>query len=163
MSKYIYGLDLSLTNSGIAILNQDYEPVHITSVKTKKTKGITDEEDHNKRLKIITDKFDECTNQYPVDVVAIEAPFVRHNKATKAVMKVHGVTQRWFNEYPQFYYAPTTVKAAIISGSASKEVLRNRLHKRFPNIEIKNEDESDALAIAITHGVKTKKIKFKKN
>jgi Holliday junction resolvasome RuvABC endonuclease subunit len=160
---YLYGLDLSLSNTGIAIVDlHTYTPILVDSVKTKKNPKLDEHTDHKERIKLITDKFEELTNTYPVEIVSIEAPFVQHNKATKAVMKVHGVTQRWFYDYPQHYYAPTTIKAAMVDGKASKELLRKKLEQEYPYITFKNEDESDALAIAITYLIKNKFIKWNK-
>jgi len=161
--SYLYGLDLSLTNTGIAIVDLNtYKPILVDSVKTKKSKTLNDHDDHKERIKLITDKFDELIYTYEPEIVTIEAPFVRHNKATKAVMKVHGIAQRWFYPYDQFYYAPTTLKATIVHGKASKEQLQDRLLKEYPYIEFKNEDESDALACCVTYLVKKKMIKWVK-
>lgn len=161
--SFLYGLDLSLSNTGIAIIDLDtYNPILVDSVKTKQNKKLNEQDDHKERLKVITDKFDELINTYPVSVVAIESPFVQHNKSTKAVMKVHGVTQRWFYDVSQHFYAPTTIKATICHGQAKKELLEEKLKSVYPNIEFKNNDESDALAIAITYLIKNKLIQWNK-
>lgn len=163
MKGYLYGLDLSLSNTGIAIVDLDtYKPILIDSVATTKDKKLDENSDHKERLKVITDKFDELLKQYPVKVVVIESPFVLHNKATKAIMKVHGVTQRWFYGVEQYYYAPTTLKATVIHGKASKELVQERLIKEYPYIKFKNEDESDALAACVTFMCKNKLIKWDK-
>jgi Holliday junction resolvasome RuvABC endonuclease subunit len=160
---YIYGLDLSLTNTGIAIVDLDtYNPILITSVKTKQNKKLNEYDDHKERIKLITDKFDELIHIFEPEIVTIEYPFVRFNKATKAVMKVHGVAQRWFYEYKQIYYAPTTLKSTIVHGQASKELVQQRLLKEYPDITFKNEDESDALACCTTYLIKNKLIKWDK-
>jgi Holliday junction resolvasome RuvABC endonuclease subunit len=160
---YLYGLDLSLSNTGIAIVDLDsYKPILVDSIKTKQNKNLNEYDDHKERIKLITDKFDELIHTYKPEIVTIEYPFVRFNKATKAVMKVHGVAQRWFYEYQQIYYAPTTLKSTIVHGKASKTQLQERLLKEYPYIEFKNEDESDALACCVTYLVKKKFIKWSK-
>ncbi|MBL4951123.1 crossover junction endodeoxyribonuclease RuvC [Neobacillus sp. YIM B02564] len=161
--SYLWGLDLSLSNTGIAIIDLNtYNPILVDSVKTKQNKKLNERDDHKERIKLITDRFDELNNTYPASIVAIEAPFVQHNKSTKAIMKVHGVTQRWFYHVPQYYYAPTTIKATIIYGQAKKEFVKEKLKLVYPYIECKNNDESDALAIAITYLIKNKLIKWDK-
>lgn len=158
--KFLYGLDLSLSCTGIAIVSlRTKEPVLITSIKTKQNKQLNEYNDHKERLKIITDTYDELINTYPVHAVAIEYPFVKFNKSTKAVMKVHGVTQRWFYNYPQYFYAPTTIKATITgNGQAKKEIVEQVLKRMFPNTKFKNSDESDALGVAVTCMIKNKLI-----
>lgn len=158
--KYLYGLDLSLSNTGIAIVSlKRKQPVLLTSIATKKNKKLNDNDDHKERIKLITDTYDKLINTYPVHAVAIESPFVRFNKSTKAVMKVHGVTQRWFYDVPQYFYAPTTIKATITgNGQAKKEVLEQVLKRMFPDIKFKNNDESDALGVAVTCMIKNKLI-----
>lgn len=152
---YLYGLDLSLSNTGIAIIDLNtYDPILVDSVKTNAKL------EHKDRLKQITDKFDELVEKYPPSVVAIENGFVQHNNATKVLFKVRGIAERWFADVPQFFYAPTTIKAAIFDGKAKKELVRKKLESEYPDIEFKNEDESDALGIAVTHLIKTKQIKW---
>jgi Holliday junction resolvasome RuvABC endonuclease subunit len=161
---YLYGLDLSLSNTGIAIVDLNtYKPILVDSVKTTKHKNLNEYDDHKERIKLITDKFEELIHIYEPEIVTIEYPFVRFNKATKAVMKVHGVAQRWFYQYKQIYYAPTTLKSTIAHGKASKELLQERLLKEYPYIEFKNEDESDALACCVTYLIKNKLIKWSKS
>lgn len=157
MSGFLWGLDLSLSNSGIAIIDLNtYQPIHIDSIKTNAKL------EHKDRLKQITDKFDELIIKYPPSVIAIENGFVRHNNATKILFKVRGVTERWFYNIEQHYYAPTTVKATILHGQASKEKIKEVLQKKYPEIEIKDNDQADALGVAITYLVKHKLIKWNK-
>jgi crossover junction endodeoxyribonuclease RuvC len=160
---YLYGLDLSLSNTGIAIVDLNtYKPILVDSIATKQNKNLNEYDDHKERLKLITDKFDELIDIYEPEIVTVEYPFVRFNKSTKAVMKVHGIAQRWFYSYKQIYYAPTTLKATIAHGKASKTLLQERLLKEYPYIEFKNEDESDALACCVTYLIKKKFIKWDK-
>lgn len=95
--SYLWGLDLSLSNTGIAIVDLNLKkPILVDSIVTKKNKDLEEHDDHKERLKLITDKYDELIKEFKPEIVAIESPFVQHNKSTKAIMKVHGVTQRWF-------------------------------------------------------------------
>ena len=72
--KYIYGLDLSLTNTGVAIFNQLGELVKLTSISTAITykTGIKDDPNwENKnmilgiRLRHIYDTYIKLREEYP--------------------------------------------------------------------------------------------------
>ena len=65
--------------------------------------------------------------------------------------RVHGIANVMFHDIAQIYYAPKDIKATIISGDASKDMVRQQILKEIPNLNFKNEDESDAAAIVLTY------------
>lgn len=157
MIHYLYGLDLSMTCTGVTVFNLDtYEHILTTSVKPNNKK------EYGERLKEITDLFDELIAKYPPSIAIIEKGFTRHNTSTQVVYRVHGICNRWFHNIPQIEYAPTSVKASILGGKAGKELIRKKIEKEYPNVKFKNEDESDSFAVALTYLVKNKKIKWNK-
>ena len=99
--------------------------------------------------------------KYPPTEVAIERGFSRFNTSTQVIYRVHGVCNELFNECPQKYYPPKTVKEAIFKGDATKKQIQEKIAKAYPDVEFANEDESDAFAVGLTHLIKTKRIKFK--
>lgn len=156
ISKYLYGLDLSMANTGIAIFDIDtYKPILITSISTNS------KEEYGDRLHTQRGYMKDLIKKYPPYEVAIEKGFTMHNTSTQVIYRVHGVTQELFHEYKQFYYAPTTVKKAITgNGKSNKELVQETILKKYPNIKFDNEDQSDAVGVACCHLIKKHKMKW---
>lgn len=156
ISKYLYGLDLSMDNTGISIFDIDtYEPIFITSVKTN------NKNKHGERLHTQREYMKRLMEKYPPYEIAIEQGFSRFNKSTQTIYKVHGITNELFHEYKQFYYTPNQVKKIIGKhGQAKKEVVQANILKKYPNLKFSNNDESDATAIALTHLIKKHKMEW---
>jgi len=149
---YIYGFDLSMSNSGIAIFDFNGNIKHICSVATN------DKETHGKRLKTIADFIVDLQKQYPAKTVVIERGFARFNIATSVIYRVHGLVNFLFWDTIQIYYPPKTVKEAIVNGKATKEQVRKEIENHYPEIVFNNEDESDAVATGLTYFIKKKSI-----
>ena len=145
-----------MSNTGIAIFNIDtYKPILITSVKTN-NKNTHGERLHNQR-----DYMERLIKIYPPHEVAIERGFSHMNTTTQVIYRVHGVTNELFYKYPQFYYPPATVKKIIgKNGRAKKEVIQKNILKKYPDMNFNNNDESDAVAIALTHLIKKHNMKW---
>lgn len=133
--------------TGIAIFNiNTYEPVLITSIKPNAKK------EHGERLHTIREYIKEIMIKYPPHEVSIEQGFTMHNKSTQVIYRCHGVANELFHEYKQYYYAPTTVKKLVGKhGQAKKDVVQQQILKRYPDIVFKNEDESDAVGVCVSH------------
>ena len=142
--SYIYGLDLSMSDTGITIFNGE-KPVFVGSIATKDTKT------HGERLKEIYDFLSFLKEKYPPSVVCIERGFTRFNKSTQVVYRVVGIVNMLFYDIEQIYYSPKQVKASLVDGKASKEDLSNKINEMYPDIIFKNNDESDAFAIVLTY------------
>ena len=69
--------------------------------------------------------------------------------------KVAGIVNMLFYEVAQVYYSPNEVKAALVNGKASKEEVANKIIEIYPEVNFKNNDESDSFAIVVTHLIKT--------
>lgn len=153
--SYIWGLDLSLTSTGIAIYdlyNKSF--VHITSIDTTDIRNIkANKGKYLNGLKLfkIQEEMRALKEQYPPQAVVIERGFTRFNTATQVLYRVHGIANVMFHDIAQIYYAPKDIKATIISGDASKDMVRQQILKEIPNLNFKNEDESDAAAIVLTY------------
>lgn len=142
--------------TGIAIFNIDtYEPIIITHIKTD------DKDEHGKRLHKQREFVKELMKKYPPHEVAIERGFSRFNNATQVIFRAHGVLNELLYKCLQIYYPPKTIKEVVGNrGDATKKLVQNNILKKFPNIEFANEDESDAVATAICHLVKSHKMKL---
>lgn len=157
MENYLYGLDLSLAQTGITIFDLNaLKPVHITSIKTKSNWT------HGKRLKVIGDYINSLRNKYPPRIIVIERGFTKFHKVTQALYRIVGVTEYIFNEFKPVFYPPTTVKATILGGKAGKELIRRKIEQEYPDVIFKNEDESDSFAVALTYLIKNKLIEWNK-
>lgn len=144
--RYAYGFDLSLSCSGIAIIDIDsLEPRLITSIETDP------KQNHGERLYEQYNFIGKVVNVFKPEKIYIEKGFSRHAVATQAIFKMVGCVNMLLKEYEPVYLAPTTVKKNITgNGRAKKDELREALESKFPNTTFKNEDESDALGVAIT-------------
>jgi Holliday junction resolvasome RuvABC endonuclease subunit len=163
LSNYIWGLDLSLANTGITIYDTEkQEFVYIGSINTekiKKRKGLY----HNAiKLKFIYDELTALKEQYPPSVVTIERGFSRFNTATQVVYRVHGLVNFIFHDVDQIYYPPKTVKEAIVKGDATKAQLQNAINAIYNDITFANEDESDSFAVLLTYLIKEKLVDWVK-
>ncbi|MFS0905828.1 crossover junction endodeoxyribonuclease RuvC [Priestia aryabhattai] len=165
---YLYGLDISLKCPGVAVYDiKAKEFVYIGSFNTdkiyatKENKGL---EIHALKLKKIADWLRPIIKQYPPSLVAIERMFIhnKHKNEAPVIAKATGVVQVMFWSVPQFLYPPTTVKKEIIKGNAGKDVIAEEILKRYPDLEFANDDESDAVAVALCHLIQTGFIKWEK-
>lgn len=158
--------------SGIAIFDEQGNPIHIESIQTNS------KDTHGQRLKVIANRLAQLKEKYPTDIICIERGFTRFNMSTQVIYRVHGVVNFLYADCEQIYYPPKTIKEMIFKGDATKEQIRNEIKKRYPNIEFskievknkktkevivkENEDESDAFAVGLTYFIKTGKIKWEK-
>lgn len=154
--RYAYGLDLSMTCSGIAIIDMDtLEPVLVTSIAPS-TKG-----EHGDKLHEQREYMQEIVAQYPPTEVFYEKGFSRFNTATQVVFRVVGVFNELLKDYPLDYFAPTSVKKEITGkGNCTKEELQKVLADKFPQIDFNNTDESDAVGVVYTGMIKNHEMEW---
>jgi Holliday junction resolvasome RuvABC endonuclease subunit len=149
MKQYTYGLDLSLSSTGIAIFSNDAKLIKVVSVDTRS------ETLHQTKLKLIANSILELREKYKPERAIIEKGFYRFPASTEAVFKVHGLVSYLFSDIEQIFYAPTTVKKVVGGrGDMDKLELRAIVQKRFPKIEIWDNDQSDAVAIGLCFFIK---------
>ena len=149
---YKYALDISMTNTGVAIFDQNNKLVHVTSISTtdKSFKKIPFNLAYGAKLKHHFDEINKIIEQYPPSMVAIERGFSRFNKATQVLFRFHGIYTLAFHNVPNYYYSPSEVKKTIYKGNASKDELAEVISKRL-KVKFNNDDESDAVAVGLTH------------
>lgn len=165
--RYLYGLDISLKNTGISIYDLDaHEFVFVDSFSTdkiyatKKNKGL---HLNAVKLKEVVAWIKPIIKKYPPFIVSIERMFSRFPMETQAIAKATGVIQCLLWNVPQYLYPPKSVKLAIIHGTASKELLMEEILKRYPKLVMKNDDESDAVAVALCFLIDKELIKWEKS
>lgn len=166
--NYVWGLDLSLTCTGLTIYNLDTkEFIYIGSFNTEKIKQKKAEKDaglylNAKKLKAKHDWLMELKEQYPPSIVIIERGLSRFNTSTQVIHRVHGMVNLMFYDLPQIYYPPKTVKEAIYKGDATKAQVQKIIKNNFVDVEFANEDESDSFAVVLTYLIKNNLIEFEK-
>lgn len=161
---YLWAFDASLAKTGLTIFNaKTKEPVYVTSFPTNASHPI------GKRLFHIGKQLVELKDQYKPSELALEDIFIEYGYSKRktpatplTLAKVHGMILYLFHDVSYTYYAPMTIKATIVHGSAEKKILRARIEEEYPEIKFKNEDESDSFAIALTHLIKTNRLSWNK-
>lgn len=157
--KYFLGLDLSLASTGYAVVALDDDPicniqvVEVGHIDTTKFKSTSVKLHHiQKKLISITEKFQlEKT-------IAKEKQFYRNFKTTESLFKVHGAVEAALYTYDFVDYANNTVKKQISGdGHCSKQHLATCVKSLLmlpSSFQFCTDDESDALAIVLTHFLK---------
>jgi Holliday junction resolvasome RuvABC endonuclease subunit len=142
----VVALDLSLSNTGVAIFDEKGIPFYAFSIPTNSKHS------HGVRLKTIADRFYEVKNKYNISVVVLEQGFARWNISTQTLYKVHGVANYIFYDFEQIYYAPSSVKKIVSGcGKTDKGGIMKIVRANFPFLELKNEDESDAVSVGMAY------------
>jgi crossover junction endodeoxyribonuclease RuvC len=158
----VVGIDPGSIRTGFAV-------VEATGIKiryvTSGTILLKNEESLSKRLLNLAEDMESIVSKYQPEVLAIESLFFAKN-AQSALKLGHarGVilmkAASWSLEV--FEYTPAEVKASVVgSGRADKNQLAKmiKILLKLPrNFEFSTPDQSDALAIALTH-VQSSKIK----
>ena len=97
----------------------------------------------------------QLLDSHAVDVLAIEAAFVHDNPHTALVLgQARGVpiALAASRNLPVFEYPPAQVKRTVVgSGRAAKEQMQHLIQVLLGLESLPEEDEADALAVALTH------------
>jgi Holliday junction resolvasome RuvABC endonuclease subunit len=149
MKEYIWAFDISMSQTGISIFNDDGRIEFITSIDTSKGKT------HAGKLKIIADGIYELRKKYGVKEIVMEQGFTRFNASTQAIFKCVGIVNLLFYDKPQTYYPATTVKKCVGGiGNIKKDELRDIIIEKYPEIKFDNLDQSDSFAVGLCYFIK---------
>jgi crossover junction endodeoxyribonuclease RuvC len=148
----IIGLDPSLSSTGWGIIEVESNRMKYVAdgfIKTDAKMDIAD------RLAIIHNKLKEIIEVYKPDEAAIEQVFMNDNPTSTIKL---GMARGVVILAPALYgisvveYEPNKVKKAVVGvGKAAKEQVETMVKMLLPGCKPKNNDSSDALAIAICH------------
>ncbi|PEA52597.1 hypothetical protein CON64_22670 [Bacillus pseudomycoides] len=153
MSKFLLGLDISGRSTGYAV-------VEVSKTKKLKlhTKGHVktySKETDGQGMSRIRDRVDVLFDMYPISKVIRERGFTKGNRSTQLIFKSIGVAELTCNDrgFPEVVeYAPTTIKLQVGgSGKASKDEVEKGVKEYFPDATFATDDESDAVAVVLTH------------
>ncbi len=148
----ILGLDPSLSSTGWGVIEvKDNRLRYVADgfIKTDSKLPIAD------RLALIHRTLNEVIETYKPDEAAIEQVFLNENPASTIKLGMaRGVVILAPGLYniPVTEYEPTKVKKALVGvGRAEKNQVETMVKVLLPGCKPKNNDSSDALAMAITH------------
>lgn len=160
--RLILGLDLSLSCTGYAVAEiKDgvvtvLEKGHINNKKYAK-------KPHGYRLHRISTVLKDTLRKYEITDMVRERGFSKGHNATQTLFKVVGVSDLMgfvFGHSDIAEITPPSVKKTITGdGKASKEDVANALAVYVGEIQYANEDESDAVAVAVAYAIQEKLIK----
>jgi crossover junction endodeoxyribonuclease RuvC len=149
----ILAIDPSLTQTGWAVISKDHDGtlgfIASNIIKTNAKDSLPF------RLSEISRAFNKIINDYQPDEVAIEEVFINNNplSSLKLGHARGAIIAACSMENLQVYeYAARLVKKSIVgTGSAQKQQVAMMIKILLPNAVFKYEDESDAIAVGITH------------
>lgn len=150
--KRILGIDPGLLHTGWAIIdvagsNRTYIASGVILPPTKIP--------FPERLAFIFNNLTELIEKFQPTECGIEVIFVNKNAKTTLLLgqaRAAAITAVAVKNIPVFEYEPNKVKKALTSmGHADKEQIYKMLSILLPAAKPKTPDESDAIAIALTH------------
>ena len=150
--KRILGIDPGLLHTGWAIIDI------AGSSRTYVASGVIlppTKIDFAKRLAFIFNGVSELCDKFNPTECSIEVIFVNKNSKTTLLLghaRASAITAVAVKNIPLFEYEPNKVKKALTgAGHADKEQIYKMLSILLPTAHPKTADESDAIAIALTH------------
>lgn len=151
-SKFILGLDISLTSTGYAVVEL-FEDGKIVLKDSGRIKTYAKDSDGVRLLKIKAN-LDPLFFLYPIEYVVRERGFTKGNLATQQIFKATGVIEMLVAEKGITtieQYAPTTIKKHLGGhGRAGKEDVAKGVLEYFPRAVFESDDVSDAVAVVLT-------------
>ena len=148
----ILGLDPSLSSTGWGIIEVNGNRLQYVAdgfIPTNPKMPIEE------RLELIFKTLCEVIETYKPEEAAIEKTFLNSNPETSLKLSMaRGVVILSAGHYgiPLFEFEPNKVKKATVGvGKAAKDQVETMVKILLPGVNPKNNDSSDALAIAITH------------
>ena len=148
----ILGLDPSLSSTGWGISEVESNKMKYIAdgyIKTDDKMPIGD------RLAVIQQTLNKVIETYRPDEAAIEQVFLNDNPTSTIKL---GMARGVVILVPSLYnisvteYEPNKIKKAVVGvGQAAKEQVETMVKVLLPGCKPKNNDSSDALAMAITH------------
>jgi len=148
----IIGIDPGLLHTGWAVIDSVGPSRHYVAsgVILPPTKLEMPE-----RLNTIFNGVSELCENFKPDVCSIEIIFANKNPKTTLILghaRAAAIVAVAHNNIPIFEYEPNMIKKALTgAGHADKEQIYKMLKILLPAAKPKTADESDAIAIAMTH------------
>ena len=149
----ILGIDPSLTGTGLALLDTDDHLVIPTWTIETKSKTDADLDDRRHRLLTIVETVVYTAVDHKTQLAVIEAPSLAQ-KSQAGTLDRHGlwwllITRLAEARIPTTTVAPTArAKYATGKGSAGKDAVLLAVAKRYPHVDVQDNNQADALVLA---------------
>jgi len=147
----ILGLDPSLTSTGWGVIEANGNRLQYVADGFIPTEAQMPIEE---RLDVIFRTLCEIIDLYKPQEAAIEKTFLNKNPESSLKLSMaRGVVilATGYNKIPLFEFEPNKVKKALVGvGHADKKQIETMIKILLPGCQPKNNDSSDALAMAIT-------------
>lgn len=151
----ILGIDPGSRKLGWAIININGKKIEYVKSGVLRFDKV---EEFFDRLAMISSGIQEIIEEFKPSEIALESLIYVKSVSSLAKLaqargaSVAGVGENFKSKI--FEYSPNLIKSTVTGhGHASKESLEKVLQMMFKNIKFSTNDESDALAIAVTHGL----------
>lgn len=150
----VIALDLSMNCTGYAVVEAESKQVRLIKKGIIKAKA---KESHGQRLKRQYDTLEALRELYPDAVIVKESVHPGRAKTAIILAKVHGIIDLLFNEETIHEYPAVTIKKQIANNGKAKKnevmdaVNRHLHHHGIDNVTFNTDDESDAVAVALTY------------
>lgn len=145
-------LDLSMNSTGFVVIdvNRRTSEFLIQNIGTTNTTKV---DEWGEKYEIIYKQMVYFRDVIKPDNLIIERPYMQHGVSTMAIMGALGIVRYAFKGCgePTFISANTIKKVIAGHGHAKKYLVKSALLRMFPDINFANDDESDALGLAITY------------
>ena len=148
----ILGIDPGLLHTGWAVVDVDGPAYHYVAsgvILPKSNLSLPE------RLVTIFRGVDDLCQKFSPDACSIEITFVNQNPKTTLILghaRAAAIVAVANRDVPIFEYEPNKIKKALTSaGHAGKEQIYKMVRMLLPAANPKSPDESDAIAIALTH------------
>lgn len=148
----VLGIDPGLLHTGWAVVDVDGPAYHYVAsgvILPKSNLPLPE------RLVTIFRGVDDLCQKFSPDACSIEITFVNQNPKTTLILghaRAAAIVAVANRDVPIFEYEPNKIKKALTSaGHAGKEQIYKMVRMLLPAANPKSPDESDAIAIALTH------------
>lgn len=149
----IIGIDPALIKTGWGVISIEKNVIKYIASGTIK---VNPKLPMAERLQGIYSELDRIIKLYNPDEFAIEETFVNKNPVSSLKLgQARGVAilSASLCGLKVFEYSPNFIKKCVVgAGKAEKRQIMTMIKYILPAVELKSEDEADALAVAICHG-----------
>ncbi len=144
----IIGLDVSLTNTGVAVCEDDLKVLHLETIRPGRGSLPA-------RLHLLYDRLRSIIQEFSPQVAVVESVIYHRNPSTAiALGSARGVVLLLLSQMglPVEEISPTAAKLSVAgNGRASKHQVQFMIRALFGLRSAPNDHESDALALIYTY------------
>jgi crossover junction endodeoxyribonuclease RuvC len=143
----VMGLDLSLSSTGVVVLESDtWGILHVETIKSKP------QEDETARIVMLGGKILQATQRFLPHLTVIEGPAfgMKNTNCIWQLGELAGIVKQYLylHEFKVLIVPPTTLKKFITGkGNAKKDMMMLAVYKKY-GVEFADDNQCDAYALA---------------